>query len=99
MANDKVYIRCKGCGNLVFLAKFYPSAQETIEDGEWGNPGVREFINRHRDMCFALGQCLGGDFGFEFICESAEGFRITERGPEFVPPVPAPDSPAPSPLS
>jgi hypothetical protein len=83
MANDRVWIVCKGCGKSRLLLKYYPSG-DFVDDKEWCNPRVIDFLNAHFDSCRDRGSTLDGEFGFEFLCESKEGFKYGDDGKPIV---------------
>ena len=65
MANDRVMIKCKGCGKSKMLLKFYPGGS-THRDN-W----VLDWLDNHREChprCFE--DDLGGDPGFILETES-----------------------------
>jgi hypothetical protein len=66
MANDRMYIRCKGCGDLHYLAKCYDDGYFTTHEGEELRQGLDDFFDRHK-WCY---RSIYG--GFELVYESDE---------------------------
>lgn len=66
MANDRIYVKCKGCGGYKMFFKYFPGNLTTRT-----NFGIIEWLDQHTD-CHPKGYDLdlGGDPGFEFICTS-----------------------------
>lgn len=67
MANDRMYIRCKGCGDLHYLAKCYDDGYFTTHEGEELRQGLDDFFDRHK-WCYR-DKYYGG---FELVYESDE---------------------------
>ena len=67
MANDRMYIRCKGCGELHYLAKCYDDGYFTTHEGEELRQGLDDFFDRHK-WCYR-DKYYGG---FELVYESDE---------------------------
>ena len=67
MANDRIFISCKHCGEQMTLAKYYP----TIGHGIWHHESLDAFIKKHMECSPAFGGMdLGGDVCFELSTES-----------------------------
>ena len=60
-----MYIRCKGCGDLHFLAKCYDDGYFTTHEGEELRQGLDDFFDRHK-WCYR-DKYYGG---FELVYES-----------------------------
>lgn len=70
MANNRLYIRCKECGKIHFIAKHYSDGWYTDEIYEGFNESAAKFLNNiydEHDVCFALSNY--GDEIFELITE------------------------------
>lgn len=83
MANDRLIIRCKNCGEEDLLAKYYPPRPPYSVDGvinpldpplvqsHWAED-VSDFVQNHMmHSRFYGGGNLGGDSCFEIIAESS----------------------------
>ena len=69
MANDRIYMECKGCGSQHLLFKYYPS------DGYIWTAGTREWMKEHI-TCNELGNGdLGGNPCFDLVTESDPKFK------------------------
>lgn len=67
MANDRILIKCRHCGEKRTLAKYYPSNY-----GVWGNqvPEIVKFIDTHMACSPNIGSMsLNGDRCFDLETE------------------------------
>jgi hypothetical protein len=67
MANDRIFIRCRGCGKVGLLAKYYPS-----NHGVWDQNKLSLFIENHMECSPHFGgPHLRGDRCFDLYAESS----------------------------
>lgn len=70
MANDRIYMKCRGCGETKMLAKYYPSNY-----GVWWPEEVCKWIEDHMKHSPNFGEMdLKGDRCFDLFTESDERF-------------------------
>ena len=74
MANDRMYIRCKGCGDLHFLAKELGDGYYTTHEGEELRRGLDDFFDRHK--CCHFDYCGKWHGGFELVYESDDDSEV-----------------------
>jgi len=68
MANDRIFLRCRNCGESTLLAKYYPSNY-----GVWDRDQLCDFIDKHIECSPFFGRMdLHGDRCFDLFTESAE---------------------------
>ena len=73
MANDRIWIKCRGCGKKRSFAKYYP----TLGHGIWFPKAVEDWVEKHMKCSPNFGkQDLGGDRCFDFIAESDDNFKL-----------------------
>lgn len=74
MANDRVMIRCEGCGAWKMLLKHFPSALGTRDNG------ILEWIESHCPCHprFDLSD-LGGNPGFSLLTENANDLDMAKQ--------------------
>ena len=71
MANNRMYLRCKGCGAEIMLGKVLGGNWYFTIPNEAKGAQLQEFINKHGDCCKGLEEdTCGGvnpfdDFNFE----------------------------------
>lgn len=71
MANDRLFFKCRHCGETKMLAKYYP----TLGHGIWFPAKVSEWVETHMECSPAFGQMdLAGDRCFDLFAESDERF-------------------------
>ena len=76
MANDRIHIRCRNCGRVRTLAKYYP----TIGSGVWEPQVLADWIDQHIQCSPNFGrEDLNGDRCFDLMVESEEGFVFPEE--------------------
>ena len=74
MANDRINLRCRGCGAEKMLVKYYPRQF----DGIWSPTEVSWWIAEHLQCSPHWGQQdLGGDRCFDLFTESEPCFTTT----------------------
>jgi len=74
MANDRIYLRCKGCGNQYLLLKYYPCNSYI-----WRPEEIQEWMDQHIADCNELGMGdLGGNPCFDLITESDDNWTNPE---------------------
>lgn len=73
MADDRVFIKCKGCGGWKMLLKHYQSNPGPMY---WDN-GVTEWLDKHA-LCHpgAFNADLGGDPGYTLHTENDIGREL-----------------------
>ncbi len=72
MANDRIYIKCKHCGEYFTLAKYYPS----LGHGIWFPESLDAFIEDHMRHSPAFGKMdLEGDACFTLFAESDPNYQ------------------------
>ncbi len=68
MANDRIYMTCRGCKDITSLAKYYPPS---MGHGVWNPEKVVAFIDKHIECSPNFGKGdLGGDRCFDLWTES-----------------------------
>ena len=74
MANDRIRIACKTCGESICLYKFYPGGGYS-KDNEGLGEILNEFFNEHVESChpYRDAMYLYGEPGFFLYTESNEG--------------------------
>ena len=66
MANDRVFIKCNGCGGWKMLLKYFPNTGSTTRDN-----GILKWLDAHAGCHQRAGHPdLDGDTGFELFAES-----------------------------
>jgi hypothetical protein len=71
VANDKIIIRCRHCGEWGLLAKYYPSNY-----GVWDSKALAKWIEDHMPCKPDFyGPSLGGDRLFDLFTESDENYN------------------------
>ncbi len=71
MANDRIFMKCHGCGETKMMAKYYP----TIGRGVWFPESVSEWVEQHMWSCVETKMDLEGDRCFDLFTESDERFN------------------------
>lgn len=67
MANDRILFKCRGCGETVTLAKYYP----TLGHGIWFPETISAYVEKHIECSLNFGKDdLGGDRCFDLFTES-----------------------------
>ena len=69
MANDRIRIKCRKCGEEMTFAKYYP----TLGHGIWSShiPYLEEFVSKHMECSpYFGGDSLNGDRCFDLFTES-----------------------------
>ena len=61
MANDRVFIKCKGCGGWKMLLKYFPGEGLTTRDN-----GILEWLDTHR-YCHSVYQLDPEHFGLQLM--------------------------------
>ncbi len=90
MANDRLFLRCRGCGECWMIVKYYPrksSSYATIEGSDEAND-LGTFLERHTDGCVAHEHDFGGEAPFDCVVESgldADAYARCPGGPVVVP--------------
>ena len=73
MANDRLYFKCRNCGETKMLAKYYP----TMGHGIWFPDAVSDWVKTHMECSPNFGMSnLRGDGCFDVFAESDE--RLSE---------------------
>ena len=82
MANDRIWLRCKGCSQAVLLAKFYPAQGTGSYVPNFVPERLSRFMEQHIPTCHprAFTMSLEGDPGFDLVTDYGE-FTIAPRGP------------------
>lgn len=75
-----MYIRCKGCGHILFLAKVFGFEYATLWDDM--SDRLDAFFNIHASCSKTLGSCERQDF--ELVFESADDFSLDLDDKELV---------------
>jgi hypothetical protein len=71
MANDRIYFKCRHCGETKLLAKYYP----TLGHGVWFPEEMCKWVEHHMECSpYFGGQDLQGDRCFDLFAESDERF-------------------------
>jgi len=72
MSNDKIYIKCKGCGKFTTFARYFPKRLES-----WGD-GISQFIEEHQNCIehCCVGDDLCGNRCFDLMPESDDRFEL-----------------------
>lgn len=65
MANDRLMMKCRECGETTMLAKYYPSG-----GGVWNRDKVCDFVDKHMDECVPSGFDLDGNRVFDLYTEN-----------------------------
>ena len=82
MANDRIYIVCKFCGESELFYKFYPFTYAKGALRGYIKDPVRldAFVTKHISFCHPNGSDtdLDGEPGFTFWCEGTE-MRVRDR--------------------
>ena len=65
MANDRIFIKCRGCKKKAILAKYYPT-----NNGVWNRDKLCNFIDDHINCTADYAGDLGGDRCFDLYTES-----------------------------
>lgn len=65
MANDRLYMRCKVCGDYACIGKYYPGSPGTVDNYSQ----VGEFLNHHLEHCQPQGQSFEGEICIVFDSE------------------------------
>ena len=86
MANDRVHIRCDGCGAWKMLIKFFPGNLSVRDNG------ILPWIDAH-GPCHAHLYCnnLGGDPGFTLFTDDDIGLSLEPELQNTMPPTPVND--------
>lgn len=73
MANDRIFLRCKYCGDRVFLFKYYPTPTRSYVPHEAAR--FDEFLHTHLWGCHPQGGQLhlADESGFDVVTEGADG--------------------------
>ena len=86
VANDRIWMRCRKCGEEQMLYKYFPGP--TLES--YASEDVQAFVEKHVDECHAVHRPghLGGERCFDLYAESAEPtgdgkFAIIDKIEEF----------------
>jgi len=84
MANNRMYLRCKGCGKTFLLAKFYPSTgYYTNVIDEFAEEYVNrldKYLDKHRGGC----SCTEDPENiFEIVYEHADDKKVEITAEEF----------------
>ena len=66
MANDRIFITCRGCGETTLLAKYYPT-----NHGVWTRNKLCDFIDDHINCTAEFKGDLKGDRCFDLYTESS----------------------------
>lgn len=84
MANDRIYLKCRGCGATRSLAKYYP----TLGYGVWWPDEVAQWIDKHMRCSPHFGEKdLNGDRCFDLFTESDPPSKKEENSmPSWRPP-------------
>ena len=55
MANDRLYLRCRGCGDSTYLARYYPSTGAYLDSDECDRlpSTITHFLEGHLNCCRA----------------------------------------------
>lgn len=69
MANDRIFIRCKGCRRWIGFCSYYPGLLDFKEDK--GGFTLGEWLFSHSEEDKFLEGDLNGDPGFELLTEDA----------------------------
>lgn len=70
MANDRLLLKCPGCGEFGLVAKFWGGGDWAVPDGELRD-SFEEFLNKHAKDCLSqFGNSLNGEPGFRLVVES-----------------------------
>ncbi len=78
MANDRLWLRCRHCGEYGALAKYYPS----LGHGIWSPESLDKFVWKHMECSPNFGQHdLAGDTCFTIHAESARDFVYRNHKP------------------
>lgn len=67
MSNDRLYMRCKECGELRLFAKYSPSGSYV-----WAPELVDDWVGEHMDHFAKRRVDLEGELPFDFFMESRE---------------------------
>ena len=80
MANDRIFFKCRGCGETKMLAKYYP----TIGHGIWFPESVSEWVEKHMECSPNFGGMdLKGDRCFDLFTESDDRFNELFKPPNY----------------
>lgn len=72
MANNRMYLRCKGCGKELMLGKLFGDWHFSSSDEDKGRQ-LRLFLEQHGDCCKGLQEdTLGGMSAYNFDFEPFE---------------------------
>lgn len=72
MANDRIFLKCRHCGDCTMLAKYYP----TIGHGIWNHEKLDEWVDKHMQCSPHFGEIdLKGDRCFDLFSESDSRFK------------------------
>jgi hypothetical protein len=72
MANDRIFFKCRHCGETKMLAKYYP----TMGHGVWDQDVVADWVGKHMMCSPAFYQMnLQGDRCFDLFTESDNRFQ------------------------
>jgi hypothetical protein len=69
MANDRIFIRCKGCGRWIGLCKYYPGHLDYLDDK--GGFTLGDWLHSHSEEDKFLKGDLESDPGFELLTEQS----------------------------
>ena len=70
MSNDKIYIKCKGCGKTTTFATYFPKTLSVC--GEI----VSLFVQKHQNCINHIGNDLSGNRCFDLMPESDDRFDL-----------------------
>ena len=71
MSNDRVYLRCKVCGENKLLFKYNP-----VESSLWRPAAIQDWINLHIAACHNAPPDLGDDPRFELVTELTVALHV-----------------------
>jgi len=76
MANDRLYLKCRKCPEMITLYKYYPNGGYCPSEGILG-----DFIDTHVRGCFTFGFDLNSERCFDIIPENGTPMTYTDKGP------------------
>lgn len=79
MANDRLYLKCRKCPEMITLYKYYPSGGYSSLEG-----GLGDFLDKHVQGCFRFGFDLEGERCFDIIPENGSRLDYTSGRPELI---------------
>lgn len=77
MANDRLYLKCRKCPEMITLFKYYPGGGYYPYQGDLG-----EFLNEHVMKCFKFGFDFNGERCFDIIPENGMSIDYADGHPK-----------------